>query len=93
MNNRVRVLPLDRSTMTGLIVISQLYMCNKIYDDNDDFPAIYIALDRSSRVEKWMEDATKGVQVGSYCHGCKEVCLDKDKNMYMPSIVYLNDYL
>ncbi|CAF0800140.1 unnamed protein product [Rotaria sp. Silwood1] len=85
MNNRIQVFPLDRSTQTGLTVVSSVKTYYKIYvdDDNDDFPTIYAADNSDNRVEKWTKGATNGVQVGSRCLSCTGVWLDKDKNIYM----------
>jgi len=85
MNNRIQVFPLDRSTMTGLTIVSQLKIYYKIYvdDDNDDFPTIYLAVYDGNRVEKWMKGVTDGIQIGTYCLGCTGVWVDNDKNVYM----------
>jgi DNA-binding beta-propeller fold protein YncE len=84
-NHRVQVFPLDRSTTTGLTVVSQKDTYYKIYvdDDNDEFPTIYVASNTDNRVKKWTKGATNGIHIGDRCLGCTGVWLDKDKNVYM----------
>jgi DNA-binding beta-propeller fold protein YncE len=85
MNDRIQVFPLDRSTITGLTVVSNRQAYYKIYvdEDDDDFPTIYIAVNSADRVEKWVKGATSGIQIGDRCRFCSGVWLDKDKNVYM----------
>ncbi|CAF0749152.1 unnamed protein product [Rotaria sordida] len=84
-NNRIQLFPLDQSTTTGITLLSRLSHGYKIYvdDDNDDFPTIYIAMNGANRVEKWIQGATHGIQIGDQCRGCTGVWLDKEKNIYM----------
>lgn len=76
---------LNESPITGITVVSNVEDPVAVYidDDDNDKAMVYAALQRTNRVEKWIEGATSGIQVGDECCTCSGVWLDKEKNIYM----------
>ena len=58
---------------------------SKIYVDAEDLhgPTIYVSIFIGNRVEKWINGASEGVQIGDECRSCFGVTVDRHKNVYM----------
>jgi hypothetical protein len=83
-NNRVQMFKLNESSITGNTVASSVQTPVSVYVDDDGGElVIYIALQGSNRLEKWVQGASSGIQVGDECRSCAGVWLDKEKNVYM----------
>ena len=82
-NKRIQMFSLDRLNNKGTTVASTESNPYKIYvGDDDRGPTIYVALPNSDRIEKWVQGATSGVQVGRKCVKCRSVSVDSEKNVY-----------
>ncbi|CAF3198201.1 unnamed protein product [Rotaria sp. Silwood2] len=74
--------PIEPSTM-GITVASNVKNPMKIYVDEDGGPTVYVSLRFLNRTEKWINGASKGIQMGGECNLCSGVSVDKEKNVYM----------
>ncbi|CAF0986659.1 unnamed protein product [Rotaria sordida] len=83
-NDRVQKFLLADPSRIGITVASGIKNPMKVYVDDDiSGPTVYVSLRFLNRVEKWMNGATQGVQVGGECQLCSGVSVDKEKNVYM----------
>jgi DNA-binding beta-propeller fold protein YncE len=83
-NSRVQKFPINRLPITGTTVISKVADPTKIYiDDDNTGPTIYVSVEGAERIEKWVNGASSGVQVGDRCFYCAGVWVDKEKNVYI----------
>ncbi|CAF2630029.1 unnamed protein product [Rotaria sp. Silwood2] len=83
-NNRVQRFSLSDPSRMGITVASGIKNPMKVYVDDDvNGPTVYVSLRFLNRVEKWINGATQGVQVGDECQLCCGVSVDKEKNVYM----------
>ncbi|CAF1144804.1 unnamed protein product [Adineta steineri] len=85
-NGRIQVFLLNNSSNKSITLISNLKYPVRIYVDNQE--TIYIALDTSKRIEKWIKGATQGVQVGQECRGCSALWIDEEKDY-----VYMSEWI
>ena len=83
-NGRVQMFLLNQSAPTGITVAWNLDSPMKVFVDDDPAgPTVYVSLRFVNRTEKWVYQATVGVQVGRECRLCSGVAVDKEKNVYM----------
>lgn len=83
-NNRVQRFSLSDPTKMGTTVASGIENPMKVYvDDDATGPTVYVSLRFLNRIEKWINGATHGVQVGGECQLCAGVSVDQEKNIYM----------
>ena len=83
-NARIQMLALDDSTGVGTTVISDVYFPLHVHvDDDEGTPTIYVSLSVDSRVEKWVTNASEGIQIGDACNDCLGVSVDQEKNVYI----------
>ncbi|CAF1013799.1 unnamed protein product [Rotaria sp. Silwood1] len=83
-NNRVQRFALNDPSKMGITIASNIENPMKIYvDDDTSGPTVYVSLRFKNRVEKWINGATQGVQVGDECQLCSGVSVDKEKYVYM----------
>ena len=83
-NGRVQVFALNQTMPRGMTVAWNLDSPMKVFVDDDPAgPTVYVSLRFVNRTEKWVYQATTGVQVGEDCRLCSGVAVDKDKNVYM----------
>ena len=85
-NARIQMFALNESLVEGITVVSNLKYPTKLYVDNQE--TIYVALDRSKRVEKWVKGASQGEQVGEQCLECEGVWVDEKKGY-----VYMSEWI
>ncbi|CAF1182794.1 unnamed protein product [Adineta steineri] len=81
-NRRIQMFSLNQTSTTGITVASNINSMYAVYVDDDEM-TMYIALRFENRVEKWIKGALEGEQIGNQCKQCRNVWLDKDKNVYM----------
>jgi DNA-binding beta-propeller fold protein YncE len=83
-NNRVQKFSLHTTSREGIPVASDIENPMKVFVDDDiTGPTVYVSLRFANRVEKWVNGATHGVQVGDECQLCSGVSVDQEKNVYM----------
>ncbi|UJR16434.1 hypothetical protein I4U23_003336 [Adineta vaga] len=80
-NNRIQMFLLDQPSTTGSTVIANLGSMYAVYVDDD--MTMYIARRFENRVEKWIKGTSRGEQVGDQCKQCRDVKMDREKNIYM----------
>ncbi|CAF1183751.1 unnamed protein product [Rotaria sp. Silwood1] len=87
-NSRIQAFKLNQLSNMGTTVIFNVTYPTKIYvDDENDGRTIYVSLRNEGRVKKWVQGASDGVQVGGECSMCESVWVDKEKNVYMTSVM------
>jgi hypothetical protein len=84
-NRRIQMFSINQSSHIGVTVVSNVTFSSNVYvdDDGNPEPTVYVALYHADRVEKWINGATEGVQVGAECRGCAGIAVDNEKNVYM----------
>ncbi|CAF2873393.1 unnamed protein product, partial [Rotaria sp. Silwood2] len=87
-NNRIQIFTLNQLSSMGTTVIFNVTYPTKLYvDDDNDGQTIYVTVRNEDRIKKWVKGASDGVQVGGECLMCESVWVDKEKNVYMTSVM------
>ncbi|CAF3466755.1 unnamed protein product [Rotaria socialis] len=72
----------------GTTVIFNVTYPSKIYVDGDrNEPTVFVSLRDEGRVKKWVKGMPDGMEVGGEYLMCEAVWVDKEKNVYMTSVM------
>lgn len=81
-NARVLRFRLDQPSTAGETVLANLGSMYAV-DFESDGATMYVARRFENRLEKWLRNISSIARVGDQCKQCRDVRLDKDKNVYM----------
>ena len=82
-NDRILRLTLNNSSSTTVsTVLDKVSSMYAVYVDDDDV-TMYVARRFENRVEKWLTGASTGERIGGQCKQCRDVRVDREKNVYM----------